>query len=129
MKTMLLLVLTLFIVVGCNSDFPKVTKQKTIYFSVSEVPRKELEKELTRTMESQHLDTPGKAMIYLLDQSIAYLPQVEAMVNQAASQAGSPLPPQDPLDVAEDKIKSARQVRTLLEAREAIARIEMEADQ
>lgn len=123
------LVLTLFLVAGCVSDSPKVRKQKAIYFSVSEVPRKELEKEITRTMEAKHIDTPGKAIIYILDQDIAQLPQVDAIVNQTASQAGMQLVPQNPLEQGEDKIKTSQLIRSLRQAREDIARIEMEAGQ
>jgi len=106
-----------------------VKRQKDIYFSLSDVPRREQEREITKTMETQHLPTPGKAMIYLLDQNIAFLPRVDAMVNQAAIQAGVQLPPKDPLDEAEARIKVAREVRSMLQAREAIARIEAELNQ
>jgi len=67
-------------------------------------------------------------MIYLLDQSIAFLPRVDAMVEQAATKAGVQLPPKDPLDEAEANIKVAREVRSMLQAREAIARIEVEVE-
>ncbi|MCR4303084.1 MAG: hypothetical protein NUV63_02495 [Gallionella sp.] len=68
-------------------------------------------------------------MIYLLDQSIAFLPRVDAMVDEAAIQAGIQLPPKDPLDETEARIKVAREARSMLQAREAIARIEAEVDQ
>ena len=128
MRAILLASLTAFVVLGCHYDSPKVERQKAIYFSVSDVPRRELEHGITRTMETQHLPTPGRAMIHILDQSIALLPQVDAMVEQAATKAGVRLPPKDPLDEAEAKIKVARQVRSMLQAREAIARIEVEVE-
>jgi hypothetical protein len=129
MRTILLVSFTLLAVLGCHQDSPKVERQKAIYFSLSDVPRRELEREIARTMETQHLPTPGKAMIYLLDQSIAFLPRVDATVDQAAIQAGIQLPPKDPLNEAETRIKVAQKVQSLLQAREAIARIESEVDQ
>ena len=129
MRTNPLVCLTLFVILGCHHDSSKVRRQKAIYFSVSDVPRAELEQEIARTMESQHLPTPGKAIIYILDQAIVMLPRVDAVVDQAAIQARVQLPPKDPLDEAEDRIKMARKVRSLLQAREAIARIEVESDQ
>ncbi len=128
MKAILLAFLTAFAVLGCHHDSPKVERQKALYFSVSDVPRRELEREITRTMETQHLPTPGRAMIYLLNQSIALLPRVDAMVLEAATRAGTHLPPTDPLDEAEAKIKIAREVRSMLQAREAISRIEAEVE-
>lgn len=128
MKAILLAFFTAFAVLGCHDDSPKVERQKAIYFSVSDVPRRELEREIIRTMETQHLPTPGRAMIYLLDQSIAFLPRVDAMVEEAITKAGGHLPPTDPLDEAEAKIKIAREVRSMLQAREAISRIEAEVE-
>jgi len=66
-------------------------------------------------------------MIYILDQSIAYLPQVNSIVGKAASETGVKLPPNDPLDAAEDQIKVAREIRAMTQAREAIATLEGEA--
>jgi hypothetical protein len=128
LKAIMLASLTAFAVLGCHHDSPKVERQKAIYSSVSDVPHRELEHEIVRAMETQHLPTPGRAMIYLLDQSIAYLPRVDAMVEQAATKAGVRLPPKDPLEEAEAKIKVAREVQSMLAAREAIARIEAEVE-
>ena len=129
MRSMLLAFLTFSVFLGCHHDSPKVERQKAIYYSLSDVPRGELEREITRTMETQHLPTPGKAMIYLLDQSIAMFPRLDAMVDRAAVQAGIQVPPKDPLDEAEAQIKVARQVQSMLQARAAIARIEAEANE
>ena len=121
--------LALLTLLGCHHDSEKVARQKAIYFSLSDVPRAELEREITRTMETQNLSSPGKAMIYILDKSIAARPQLEAIVDQATIQAGFQLPPKDPLDEAEDKIRVAREIRTMFQAREAIAKLEEEVDQ
>ena len=128
MRAILLASLAAIAILGCHHDSSKVERQKAIYFSVSDVPRRELEREITRTMETQHLPTPGRAMIYLLDQSIALLPRVDAMVEQAATKAGVRLPPTDPSEESEAKIKVAREVRSMLQARQAIARIEAEVE-
>ena len=128
MKNIIFTALALLSLLGCHHDSDKVARQKTIYFSLSDVPRAELGREITRTMEVQHLSSPGKAMIYILDQSIAARPQLEAIVDKAAIQAGIPLPPKDPLDEAEDRIKVAKEIRTMSQARKAIAKIEEETD-
>src|SRR5437762_12568274 len=124
MRAILFASLAALAVLGCHHDSPKVERQKAIYFSVSDVPRRELEREITRTMETQHLATPGSAMIYLLDKSIEFLPRVDAMVEQAATKAGVHLPPKDPLDEAEANIKVARDVRSMLQPRTEIHRME-----
>jgi hypothetical protein len=126
MRTIFLVFITLFVMLGCNQDSPKVRQQKAIYFSLSNISQNEQEREITRTMETQHLSTPGKAMIYLLDKNIEFIPKVEAIVKQAANQAGVQLPPNDPLDEADARIKDAREIQSLLQAREEIARIEAE---
>ena len=99
-------------------------RQKEIYFSLSDIPKQELEAEIHRTMETQHLSTEGQAMIYLLDKSIAYIPQVNGIVSQAAKQAGVSLPPTDPIVRAEDQIEIARELQALRKAREEIAKLE-----
>jgi PBP1b-binding outer membrane lipoprotein LpoB len=129
MKSFVFILLSAIFLLGCgNQDSPKVQQQKEIYFSVSGgVPRQELEKEITRIIDRQHLATPGQAMIYSLDQTIAFLPQVNSIVEKAASKTGVQLPPEDALDVAEDQIKLAREIRAMTQAREAIAALEAEA--
>ena len=129
MKSLAFICLSALIILGCgNQDSPKVQRQKEIYFSVSGgVPRQELEKEITRVIDREHLATPGQAMIYLLDQSITYLPKVNSIVEKAASDIGAKLPPEDPLDAIEDQIKLARKIRAMTQARGAIAAIETEA--
>jgi hypothetical protein len=129
MRTVVLIILAVLGMSACNQDSPKVARQKAIYFSVSDVPRREQERELARTMENHHFATPGLAMIFLLDQSIAFLPHVDAIVGKAATQASVQLPPKDPLDQAEDQIQLAREVRALATARQEIARIEAEPGQ
>ena len=125
MKNILLACLTVLVLIGCDQDSAKVRKQKEIYFSVlSDVSRRVLELEINREMEKQHLATPGKAMIYLLDKNIEYLPQVNSMIDKAAAQSGIQLPLNDPLDQAEDRIKTARMIQAMRQGREAIAEIE-----
>jgi hypothetical protein len=129
MKNIIVTALALLSLLGCHQDSDKVARQKAIYFSVSDVPRVELEREITRNMEIQHLSSPGKAMIYSLDQSIIALPQIEAIVDKAAIQAGIQRPPKNSLDEAEGQIKVAKEIRTLSRARDAIAKIEAETAQ
>ena len=104
----------------------KVQRQKAIYFSVSDVPRKELEKEITRTMKANNLTTPGQAMVFILNKSLSMWPSMKTMIEKATAETGVILPPQDPLDVAEARIKEAREMRAMAQARDAIARIELE---
>jgi predicted nucleic acid-binding protein len=126
MKKALLISCILVGFTGCHQESPKLSRQKEIYFSLSDVPKQELEKEIHRTMVAQHFNTEGKAMIYLINQSISELPKIEATVNQAAAQAGFTLPKSDPLDDAETKIKLARELQTMLRARKEIGKLESE---
>ena len=116
----------LLALVGCGEKTPsKVDRQKAIYFAIPEMPR-DGGKEITRIMEARNLATPGQAMIFLLDQNIAGIPRVRSQVRQVAAKVGAELPPPDPLDEAEAQIKEARLVRSMVQARETIARIEGE---
>ena len=126
MKYLILTLLALLALAGCNQDSAKVSRQKEIYFASMDVPRLELEKEITKTMEKQHLQTQGQAMLYILNQSIASLPLVDGIVSDAIAKAGVTIPPDDSLDAAADRIKLAKQIQALIMARDSIARIEAE---
>ena len=126
MRYLILALLALLAFAGCSQDSAKVSRQKEIYFASMDVPRLELEKEITKTMEKQHLQTLGQAMLYILNQSIASLPLVDGIVSDAIAKTGVTIPPDDPLDAAADRIKLAKQIQALIKARDSIARIEAE---
>jgi len=129
MKNILLACICVLVLVGCHQDSEKVRKQKEIYLSLSDVPRRELELEISRVMEKQHLATPGKAMIYLLDTIIDDLPKLNSMIDKTAADSGIQVPPKDPLEEAEDRNKTARVIQAMRQAREGIAEIESDASQ
>jgi hypothetical protein len=127
MRSILPASFSMLLVLGCHHDSPKVARQKAIYFSITGMARND--EEIIRTMEREHLPTPGLAMVLILDQCIAQLPQVNAIVAKGAAKAGIVLPPPDPLDQAEERIKTARTIRDMVQARAQIIQLEQEATQ
>jgi len=105
MRTLIIVLLALLTITGCNQESNKLALEKEIFFAAMNDHGNELETRITSTMEKQHLQTQAQAMLYILDQDI---------------QAGSPPPSGQPPEQG----TLSRQVRAMMQARESIAGIE-----
>ena len=108
MKTLIFVLFSLLTISGCNQESNKLSLEKEIFFAAMNDPGRELETQITATMEKQHLQTQEQAMIYMLNQGI---------------QAGSPQPPGQPPEQG----TLSRQVRAMMQALESISGIEADS--